>query len=153
MTQSNAPAIGAAISATILATSIAVAGEVKLATAEPSIVAVSMTNKQDGHQIMILSQNPVHAGLILFKVKNESPNSVHEFLVLKTDLDPGAFPMEGDGIRVDESKLSGIKELGDLEPGKSGQMQMTLSPGRYVLFCNQPGHFMAGMYATLSVTP
>jgi uncharacterized cupredoxin-like copper-binding protein len=61
--------------------------------------------------------------------------------------------MDDDGARVDESKLGGIKELGDLQPGKSGEMQMTLIPGRYVLFCNQPGHFMAGMVATLSVTP
>jgi uncharacterized cupredoxin-like copper-binding protein len=112
-----------------------------------------MTNKPDGHQIMNLSRDPVHAGPILFKVRNESLNSVHEFLVVKTDLDPTAFPMEEGGTRVDEAKLSGIKELGDLKPGRSGQMQMTLGAGRYVLFCNQPGHFMAGMFATLRVTP
>ena len=74
-------------------------------------------------------------------------------LVVRTDLDPSAFPMEDGGTKVDESKLRGIQELGDLDPGKSGQMKMTLDPGRYVLFCNQPGHFMAGMVATLFVTP
>ena len=51
-----------------------------------------------------------------------------------------------------EERLRGIKELGDLEPGKSGALTMTLKPGHYVLFCNEPGHFKAGMYAELVVT-
>lgn len=154
MTRPKAYAIASAIVAVLLTASAAIADDIKPVNLEPSVVQVGMTNKPDGQQIMILSQNSVHAGPVLFKVKNQSPNSVHEFLVLRTDLDPMSFPMADDGAKVDESKLSGIKELGsDLEPGKSGQMQMNLSPGRYVLFCNQPGHFMAGMFATLNVTP
>ena len=153
MLRSHRYKIFSAVIAASLATSAAIADDIKLTRAEPSIVEVAMTNKPDGRQIMVLSQNQVLAGPVLFKVKNESPNSVHEFLVLKTDLDPSSFPMTDDGARVDEAKLGGIKELGDLEPGKSGQMQMILSPGHYVLFCNQPGHFMAGMFATLRVTP
>jgi uncharacterized cupredoxin-like copper-binding protein len=153
MLRSHPYKIFSAVIAASLVASTAIADDIKLTRAEPSIVEVEMTNKQDGQQIMVLSQNPVRAGPVLFKVKNESPNSVHEFLVLKTDLDPSTFPMADDGARVDEAKLGGIKELGDLEPGKSGQMQMILNPGHYVLFCNQPGHFMAGMFATLRVTP
>jgi uncharacterized cupredoxin-like copper-binding protein len=152
MLQWKSNAIASAVILVALTASSALADDVKQAKANPAVVEVAMTNKPDGHQIMILSQNPVPAGPVLFRVKNHSPNSVHEFLVLRTDLDPSAFPMDEDGVKVDESKLSGIKELGDLEPGKSGQMQMTLSAGRYVLFCNQPGHFMAGMFATLNVT-
>jgi len=151
MTPSSARAISSAIILAFLSAHVAIADDGKLIKTESSIVEVVMTNQPDGHQIMILSRNPVRAGPILFKVKNESPNSVHEFLVVKTDLDPTAFPMEKGGNRVDEAKLSGIKELGDLEPGRSRQMQMTLCPVRYVLFCNQPGHFMAGMFATLRV--
>ena len=141
------------IFAALLGASIALADDIKTTSVNATVVEVAMTNKQDGHQIMILSHNPVRAGSVLFKVKNHSPNMVHEFLVLKTDLDPSAVPLEDGGTRVDESRLNGIKELGDLKPGKSGEVLMTLSPGRYVLFCNQPGHFVAGMFATLSVTP
>jgi uncharacterized cupredoxin-like copper-binding protein len=115
-------------------------------------VEVSMTNKPDGSQAMMLSPGVVHAGPVLFKVKNDSTNLVHEFLVVKTDLGPGAFPMKENGAKVDEDKLKGIRELGDLTPGTSGQLKMTLKPGRYVLFCNQPGHFTAGMVASLTVT-
>jgi uncharacterized cupredoxin-like copper-binding protein len=153
MTRSKAYVTSSVIVAVLLTASAAIADDVKPVNLEPSVVQVDMTNKPDGHQIMILSQDPVRAGPVLFKVKNQSPNSVHEFLVLRTDLDPASFPMAEDGTKVDESRLSGIKELGDLEPGKSGHMQMNLSPGRYVLFCNQPGHFTAGMFATLNVTP
>jgi uncharacterized cupredoxin-like copper-binding protein len=153
MTRPKAYVTSSVIVAVLLTASAAIADDVKPVNAEPSVVQVAMTNKPDGHQIMILSRNPVHSGPVFFKVKNQSPNSVHEFLAVRTDLDPTSFPMAEGGTRVDESKLSGIKELGDLEPGKSGHMQMNLSPGRYVLFCNQPGHFMAGMFATLNVTP
>ena len=103
----------------LLSASPAIAGGIEAAKADATVVEVAMTNQPDGHQIMTLSQNPVHAGPVLFKVMNHSPNSVHEFLVLRTDLNPEGFPMEDSGIRVDESKLSGIKELGDLDPGKS----------------------------------
>src|SRR5262245_26390843 len=114
---------------------------------------VIMNNKPDGSQIMTLSKNPIKAGTVLFKVMNQSPNLVHELLVLRTDLDPRAFPTKDDKNEVDETKLQGINELGDLEPSKSGQMQMTLKPGNYVLFCNQPGHFKAGMVTKLTVAP
>jgi len=52
---------------------------------------------------------------------------------------------------VDERKLRGVKELGDLEPGKSGTLTLDLKPVHYVVFCNQPGHFAHGMHAELAV--
>jgi uncharacterized cupredoxin-like copper-binding protein len=39
------------------------------------------------------------------------------------------------------------------EPGQSGDLSAELQPGKYVLFCNVPGHFMAGMWAVLTVEP
>ena len=61
--------------------------------------------------------------------------------------------MTEDGVKVDEAKMKGVKELGDLKPGTSGEMRTILTPGRYVMFCNQPGHFRGGMFAVLVVTP
>jgi uncharacterized cupredoxin-like copper-binding protein len=112
-----------------------------------------MTNKPDGSQSMSLTTTTVHAGSILFKVKNESTDTLHEFLVVRTDLDPSTFPLKEDGSKVDEKKLRGVRELGDLQPGTSGQLKLVMKPGRYVLFCNQPGHFKAGMVAILNVAP
>jgi uncharacterized cupredoxin-like copper-binding protein len=78
---------------------------------------------------------------------------VHEFLVVRTDLDPNALPMEEDGTKVDEAKLKEVQELGDLDPGRSGEMRIMMKSGRYLMFCNRPGHFRAGMFAVLVATP
>jgi len=121
--------------------------------ADPAVVEIGMINKPDGSQFMSLSRSSVHAGPVMFKVINHSADMVHEFLVVQTSLDPNAFPMKPDGSEVDETKLKGVTELGDLNPGKSGEMSAVPKPGRYVMFCNQPGHFQAGMFAILAVTP
>jgi uncharacterized cupredoxin-like copper-binding protein len=121
--------------------------------ADPVVVEIGMINEADGSQVMTLSRGSVHAGPVLFEVMNHSADMVHEFLVVRTSVDPNAFPIKSDEPRVDEAKLEGIAELGDLSPGKSGEMKTTLKPGRYVMFCNQPGHFQAGMFAILTVIP
>jgi uncharacterized cupredoxin-like copper-binding protein len=44
---------------------------------------------------------------------------------------------------------------GVLEPAESGALRdlsLKLHPGRYEVFCNMSGHFMAGMHAMLVVT-
>jgi uncharacterized cupredoxin-like copper-binding protein len=149
----KAQTLSLAVTAALLSATTAAMADSTVVTAatDPAVIEVMMTNKQDGSQNMILSEHSIHAGPVLFKVMNHSPDSVHEFLVVRTDLDPNAFPMQDGGAKMDESKFQGIKELGDLHPGKSGQMKMTLEPGRYVLFCNEPGHFKGGMAATLTV--
>ena len=142
--------------AVTLAAAAALLSSASAYSADPTVVEIGMINKQDGSQFMILGRGTVHAGPIIFRVKNRSNDMVHEFLVVQTDLDPNALPMEEDGTKVDEAKLKEIKEikeLGDLDPGKSSEMRMMLKPGRYLMFCNQPGHFRAGMFAILVVTP
>jgi len=37
------------------------------------------------------------AGGVTFSVTNDGPDDVHEFVVLKTDLDPGALPTDETG--------------------------------------------------------
>src|SRR3954470_24060873 len=119
--------------------------------ATPTVVTVEMTNQKDGAQAMRLDRAEVPAGKVSFKVKNTSPDLVHEFLVVPIELTPDRLPMAKDGSRVDEKKLKGIKELGDLKPGKSGVLTLALRPGHYVVFCNEPGHFQGGMHAELTV--
>jgi uncharacterized cupredoxin-like copper-binding protein len=114
-------------------------------------VTVDMTDRQDGAQVMRLDRAEVPAGKVTFRVKNTSPDEVHEFLIVPTRLAPGQFPMAKDGSRVDERKLKGIKELDDLKPGKGGALTLDLKPGHYVVFCNEPGHFQGGMHAELTV--
>jgi uncharacterized cupredoxin-like copper-binding protein len=125
-----------------------------LPAAADATVKVDMWDKPDGSQGMDLSTDKVKAGKVTFDVTNVSKNEEeHEFLVTKTDLAPDRLPMTQAGARVDESKLQGLEELGDLEPGKSGKLTLDLTPGKYLLFCNEEGHFAAGMYAYLTVEP
>ena len=119
--------------------------------AAPVTVVVDMTDKQDGSQVMRLDHTRVPAGKVSFEVTNQSANMVHEFLIVRTALAPDQFPMSKDDTKVDEKRLKGIKELGDLTPGKSGVLTLDLQPGHYVVFCNQTGHFKGGMHSELTV--
>lgn len=120
--------------------------------AAPAEVSVELANARDGSQVMRLDRSQVPAGRVRFTVRNLSRDMTHEFLVVRTKLAPSDLPMTAAGSRVDEKKLHGVEELGDLGPGKSVLKAMTLRPGHYVLFCNEPGHFKAGMRAELAVT-
>jgi uncharacterized cupredoxin-like copper-binding protein len=113
--------------------------------------SIQLWNKPDGTQGMTLSAEQIKAGQTEIEVTNTSTTEDHELLIVKTNLDPKQFPLTSDQSKVDETKLKGIRELGDLSPGQSKSKTFTLSPGKYVLFCNEMGHFNAGMYKTLTV--
>jgi len=125
-----------------------------IAAAAETTVKVEMWDKPDGSQGMDVSPAKVKAGKVTFEVKNISKNDEeHEFLISATDLAPDKLPMTQAGARLDESKLPDVEELGDLEPGEGGTLTVDLAPGKYLLFCNEEGHFAAGMYAYLTVEP
>lgn len=118
-----------------------------------TVVDAELWNKPDGSQGVTLSTDHVKPGKVEFKVKNASTDEDHELLLVKTDLAPDALPMDKDGVRVEEDELKGLKELGDIHPGKSRTTTVTLKAGKYLLFCNEAGHFKAGMYASFTVAP
>lgn len=143
---------------TNMLTGIMLAGVLACAAALPALAAgdtvtVDLVNKADGSEVMTLNTDHVKAGSVDFEVKNSSTNMVHEFLILKTDMTYDQFPIDPqDPSKVDENKLDGVKELNtDLDPGKSGKLVIELTPGRYVVFCNQPGHFAGGMRQIFTV--
>ena len=66
----------------------------------------------------------------------------------------GGLPLRTDGITISEEKLA-PETAGGLEPAESGavrDLSVQLRPGKYEVFCNMSGHFMAGMHAKLVVT-
>lgn len=71
----------------------------------------------------------------------------HEVVVLKTD-EP-ADGLKGSGGRVSEDDSVG--EVSETPAGAKKSTTLDLKPGRYVLVCNIPGHYMSGMRATLTV--
>jgi uncharacterized cupredoxin-like copper-binding protein len=120
--------------------------------ASTQVVNAELWNKNDGSQGVTLSTDHVKSGKVEFKVKNVSSDEDHELLLVKAD-SIDKLPMDSSGERVDEDKLQGLKELGDVHPGKTRNTTVTLKPGNYVLFCNEAGHFKAGMYAKFTAAP
>lgn len=91
------------------------------------------------------------------KTTIEAPNEgtvEHELVVFKTNKNPAKLPTEPNGD-VDEEKLDEEAqeegEIADVEAGETKSEQFNLTPGKYVIFCNIPGHYAQGMYGTLTV--
>jgi uncharacterized cupredoxin-like copper-binding protein len=98
----------------------------------------------------ISAPRQVQAGDVTLRVRNRGPDG-HELLVIK--LGRKGLPFRGDGLTVDEDAVAG-SEAGALEPGDSGDvrdLEVHLTPGRYVLLCNMSGHYLGGMKRTLVV--
>ena len=94
----------------------------------------------------------VRGGLVDFTVANAGP-SAHEFLIFRADQAPDALPRGSDG-RVDESsgQITKVFDSGDsLAANSSKVFHAALTPGSYVLVCNLPGHYMAGMHEAFTV--
>ncbi|MDR6499906.1 putative cupredoxin-like copper-binding protein [Burkholderia ambifaria] len=99
-----------------------------------------------------LETHNVKAGRVTFDVKNAVDNNMeHELVVLRTDLPDDALPVRK--RQVLEHRLRKIGEVEDIAPGTSKRASFKLTPGHYVLICNKPGHYVAGMHTALVVTP
>ena len=99
-----------------------------------------------------LSQSTVPAGPVEFVVTNKG-KMPHEMEVVKTDLTVDKLPVTSDG-RLDTDKAG--KEIGeieedDLKSGTTKTLKVNLTPGKYLIVCNLPGHFKAGMRTYLTV--
>lgn len=117
-----------------------------IAVAEPPIVRVEL------YDWGIRTSRPeVSAGPVTFEVRNTASHDVHEMVVLRTDLSPRGLPYDVRSARVRENRAGYVGEVSDLRPGQRGSLTLTLAPGRYVLICNEPGHYPAGMVASLVI--
>ena len=101
---------------------------------------------------IVAKPNKVKAGKVTFEVVNASKDTIHEMLVaLIADVaKPLAYLTNEE--RVDEEKSGDLGEVSELDPGKTGALTLDLKPGTYLLFCNVPGHYMTGMWTTITVT-
>ena len=91
------------------------------------------------------------AGDVTFQVTNVSKDTIHEMLVVKIPDTTTALPFDASLNKVIEDKAGSLGEVSELDPGKTGSVTLKLDPGKYVLFCDQPGHYMAGMWTTIDV--
>jgi uncharacterized cupredoxin-like copper-binding protein len=110
------------------------------------------TDSSIAHMRIVLDRDTIKPGRVILQAENQSTNLVHEVIVGRDD---GAkeLPMDAKHIRVNESRVRRLGEIADLAPGKTGKLTLDLKPGNYVLFCNQPGHYLDGMVTRLTVAP
>jgi len=105
-----------------------------------------------------LDKDSASSGEVIFNIKNNGP-SVHEFVVLRTDLAPDQLPTsQENGVTVADEEAPGIEsvdEVEDIASGASANLKVNLSPGNYVLICNVPkdgGHYVLGMHTAFTVS-
>jgi uncharacterized cupredoxin-like copper-binding protein len=121
----------------------------------PAVVHVDLMDPSDGgsiHSMTIRTDvESAPAGPVVFEVSNDSKNLVHEMIVVAVARPDAPLPYDAKTNRVIESKIDDLGEASDLNPGEKKTLRLTLKPGTYDLICNQPGHYHAGMKATLTV--
>jgi len=98
-----------------------------------------------------VSSHTVAAGEVTFEVTNTSKQMVHEMVISPVKDMNTPLPYDKAGNKVDEDAAGHLGEVAELEPGKKGALKLTLKPGRYLLYCNVPGHYALGMWTLLTV--
>lgn len=93
----------------------------------------------------------VKAGRVTVTAVNQSKDLVHEVLVIPAPSDGKALPYDTKTASIVEKRAHAKGEVSDLKPGAHGSVTLSLAPGIYLLVCNQPGHYKAGMFTKLVV--
>jgi uncharacterized cupredoxin-like copper-binding protein len=128
----------------VLATACSAASP-SASTPSASTDAIAATLKEYSIE---LSPATAAAGSVTFTVTNAG-TMVHEFVVLKTDVQAADLPVTNGAVTEDDYTSMG--EVADLEPAASGTLTATLAAGHYAIICNLPGHVSQGMVVDLTV--
>jgi hypothetical protein len=97
---------------------------------------------------IVVTPDHISAGEAELVVTNHGPDT-HELIVVRSrDSD---LPVRLDGLTVNEEALHAVATVEGVAPEGVRRVRLHLAPGRYELFCNMAGHFMAGMYGDLVV--
>jgi uncharacterized cupredoxin-like copper-binding protein len=120
---------------------------------EATVVAVTLQE-----WAVVAAESSAPAGDVTFEVTNDGPEDVHEYVVLKTDLDPADLPVDENGVVSEEGDgIEVVDEIEDLPVGESRELTVPLEAGNYVLLCNiwsddeQEAHYQMGMRTAFTV--
>jgi uncharacterized cupredoxin-like copper-binding protein len=110
-------------------------------------------NMMMGMMAIRVDQDTIKAGPVKFDVTNWSRYLPHEMLVVAVDNPATALPYDYGEAKVNEDQVKVLGDTSELQPNKSASVEVTLAPGSYLLICNVPGHYAAGMAVPLVVKP
>lgn len=94
----------------------------------------------------------VKAGKITFDVTNLSRSIVHEMIVVAVENPNAPLPYDYNTGQIPEKQVKMLGETSEMEPNAEKTITLDLKPGAYLLICNVPGHYAAGMWTPLTVT-
>lgn len=97
---------------------------------------------------IVVEPGRIPAGDVELVVKNQGPDT-HELIMVRSS--GSQPPLRRDGLTVDEEALQEVGAVEGIDPKGMHHVRLHLAPGRYELFCNMAGHFMAGMHGELVV--
>ncbi|MBI4260560.1 MAG: hypothetical protein HY658_08335 [Actinobacteria bacterium] len=101
---------------------------------------------------IVLAPSSVASGEVTFDITNNGP-STHEFVVFDTGLAEDQLPTDENGDVDEEGSpdITVVDEVEDIGSGADATLTVTLDAGTYVIVCNLPGHYAAGMHTTITV--
>lgn len=107
---------------------------------------------------VVVAETSAPAGEVTFAVTNDGPDDIHEFVIIRTDLDPGELPTDEHGA-VDEAGegMTVVDEIEDIPVGETQEVTVDLESGSYVLLCNiysedeDEAHYTEGMRTAFTV--
>jgi uncharacterized cupredoxin-like copper-binding protein len=125
----------------------AMENEIKVELLDPSVGISIKGMAIDAHP------STIHSGKVTFNVTNRSRTLTHELVLVRLDYTNRRLPYDRNADQVNEEEIIRIGEVPDLPPGGHGSLTATVPPGRYMLICNEPGHYNAGMHMAVTVEP
>jgi hypothetical protein len=91
----------------------------------------------------------IDAGEVVLEVHNEG-GMPHALALIRTDLDPAGLPIADGAVDA----VAAGEVVGEIEEFPGGGIQVGtfhMTPGKYVLACDLPGHYQQGMYFQITV--
>ncbi len=117
-------------------------------TASPSPSAESTVDVTLAEWAVTPSASSVNAGDVTFVASNTG-GIEHTLDIIRSDEEPDALPVEG-GI-VPESAVDFVGKIEAFPAGETEQATFQLVAGNYILICNLPAHYLAGMRVRFTV--
>lgn len=90
-------------------------------------------------------------GAVTFDVTNLASAIVHEVIVVPITDENKVLPYDESRNKIDTDSLQPLGSVNEIEPNKTASLTLNLSPGKYLLYCNIAGHYMAGMWTVVTV--
>jgi uncharacterized cupredoxin-like copper-binding protein len=123
--------------------------------ATTSVVNITLQDTNTGSGMtdmrITIDKEAIKAGRVTFQAENLSRTLIHEVIVVRMPAKTAVLPYSEKETRVIESRIRHLGEISDLKPGASGKLTLNLKSGNYLLICNEPGHFKAGMKVPFEV--